>query len=419
MPVNHAPGPRYPTHMGPQPVAGPFVPPGPDPLTKLLAWLIPLVVVGYPLAGTLAIFVTRFQPTTITYGYRGLIVALSLTAIVSALVGRTRPTFPAALTLFLSGYLLRLYLDAQYFEIYRADDALLFFGGAVLPPAVAMMFAGRQVDEDRVIRPLFILALIGSSALFLIGYLGIESDAISSLEYTGGRLNLETVNAITIGHVGASLLIVCAAAWFRPQPATPRLIILIAAAIGLATMLQAGSRGPFVALGFCVVVYAIVGKKWGVLALAAAAMLFVALRYQSDQIVIFERFTTAGYDASASARLLTQDYAIADFIDHPIAGHHYIELATLEYPHNLFIDTAMAMGVLGLIPLIILTVQMGIGMVRRFRNGQYLIALLATQYFIAAQFSGSSWGNVQFTVLAVLVLVAPMRIGQPGDRQPA
>jgi O-antigen ligase len=407
MPGNPAPGLRYPTHMGPQPTAGPFVPPRPGGVVRLLAWLIPLVVVGYPLAGTLAIFVTRFEPTTITYSYRALIIALSLVAIFSALVGKVRPTFPAALSLFLLGYMIRLYIDAYYMQIWRADDALLFYAGAVLPPTLAMMFAGHSVDEGRVIRPLFFLALIGSLALFLIGYLGIEADTITSLEYTGGRLNLETVNAITIGHVGASLLIVCAAAWFRPQPALPRLLILIAAAIGIATMLQAGSRGPFVALGFCVVVYAIVGKRWGILALAVAAVLFVALRFQTDQIVILERFTTAGYDASASARLLTQDYAISDFLDHPALGYHYIEQVTLDYPHNLFIDTAMSMGIAGLIPLVILTIQMGIALVRRFRAGQYLFALLATQYFIAAQFSGSTWGNVQFTVLAALILVAP------------
>jgi len=381
-----------------------------DPLALLMAFFIPLVIIGYPLAGASAIFVPYMEPTTVTYGYRGIVAALSALAVVGALLRREAPVFPVALLLFLMAYLVRLYVDAYIAGVYRADVAMLFYGGGVLPPVVAIFFAGRAVRADHLIRTTFVAALAASALLFLIGFLGLQSEIISSMEQTGGRLNLDTVNSITIGHVGATLLIVCVAAWYHPGRPLPRVLIVGAAVIAVATMFQAGSRGPFVALGFCLVVYALVARRWGVVLAGLVAVIVVALRSSTDQILIFDRFTTAGFDASSSARILTQDYAIQDFLDHPFVGHAYLELATLDYPHNLVIDTAMSLGLVGLVLLAIITLQAAREVVARLRTGQFLVALLGLQFFMAAQFSGSIWGHSNlFTVTALLLVWARER----------
>ena len=372
-------------------------------LDGILAWFIPIVLVGSPIAGVAAVFVPFIESTTINYGYRALVAGTSALMVIGALLLNRKPLFPIAFTVFLLGYLIRLYIDAYMAGIYRADIAILFYFGAVLPPVLAVLFAGRGLSEKRLIRPMLLFTLGSTTALFLLGFFGVESEMISSLEQTGGRLNLETVNAIVIGHVAASLLIASVAAW--PNRSVPRPLLVAAATIAVATMLQAGSRGPFVALGVCLIAYSVIVRRWGLLAIALIGVVAVALRSSPDQLVVLERFTTAGWDASASARLLTQDYAIADFLDNPLFGVSYIEQATLDYPHNLFIDTAMAMGLAGLVPLIIVTFQLGRAVVRRFRSGEFLIALLATQYFVAAQFSGSTWAHVQLFTLLALVLV--------------
>ncbi|MEA3043380.1 MAG: hypothetical protein QOH47_1218 [Sphingomonadales bacterium] len=376
-----------------------------DPLALLMSWFIPLVIVGYPIAGASAIFLPFLEPTTVTYGYRGIVAALAAVAIVGGLVRNQAPVFPVALTLFLLAYLVRLYVDAYIVGVYRADVAMIFYAGALLPPVLAIFFAGRVVREQQLIRTMFAAAFAAATLLLLISVLGLESEIISSLEQTGGRFNLDTVNAITIGHVGATLLIACVAAWYHPGRLVPRFLIVVAAAIAVATMLQAGSRGPFVAIGFCLIVYSIIARRWGVVFASLVAVAVVALRSSPDQIVVLDRFTTAGWDAASSARLLTQDYAIADFFDYPFVGHAYIELATLDYPHNLIIDTAMALGLAGLVPLAIFTVQAARAAVNRLRSGQFLVALLAMQAFVAAQFSGSIWGQINLFTMIGLLLV--------------
>jgi hypothetical protein len=390
---------------GAEAMAVPVNAPAADPGLLLMAWLVPLVFVGYPLAGASTIFFPFLDPTFITYGYRAIVAALAAVAIVGALVRNRTPVFPLALTLLLVAYLIRLYVDNYLVGVYRADLAMLFYVGGVLPPVLAVFFAGRPLQETQLIVPTFVVALAASSLLFVIGALGLESQIISSLEQTGGRLTLDTVNPITIGHVGATLLITCVAAWYQPGRPIPRLVIAAAAVIAVATMLEAGSRGPFVAIGFCLITYSVVARRWGAAALALIAVIVVASRSSPDQIVILDRFSTTGWDAASEARLLTQDYAIADFIDHPFVGHAYLEAATLDYPHNLIIDAAMALGLAGLIPLGVAIIQAAREVVRRLRTGHLLAALITVQFFIAAQFSGSIWGHSNlFTMMALLLV---------------
>jgi O-antigen ligase len=381
-----------------------------DLLSLLMAWFIPLVIVGYPLAGASAIFLPYLEPTTVTYGYRGLVAAIAAVAVMGGLLRNRVPFFPMALVLFLGAYLVRLYVDSYILGVFRADVAMLFYAGGVLPPVAAVLFAGRTVNPDELIRPVFFAALAASSLLFLIGILGLQSEIISSMEQTGGRLNLETVNSITIGHVGATLLIACIAAWYHPARLLPKVLIAAAAVVAVATMFQAGSRGPFVALAFCLIVYSVVARRWGVVFAGVIAVLTIALTSSTDQIVIFDRFTTVGWDASSAARFLTQDYAIAEFLDHPFFGSAYIEPATLDYPHNLILDTAMALGLVGLVLLGIMLFQAGREVAARLREGRFLIALLGLQFFMAAQFSGSIWGHSNlFTVIALLLVWGRMR----------
>src|SRR5204863_8895850 len=112
-----------------------------EPLAFLMAWFIPLVIVGYPIAGASTIFVPFVEPTTVTYGYRGIVAALSALAIVAALVRNQTPIFPMALTVFLLAYLVRLYVGTFAFGISRADLASICYVGRVPPPAPSAFLA--------------------------------------------------------------------------------------------------------------------------------------------------------------------------------------------------------------------------------------------------------------------------------------
>ena len=67
---------------------------------------------------------------------------------------------------------------------------------------------------------------------------------------------------------------------------------------------------------------------------------------------LWRRFSTIEEDVSALDRLLLQGNAISQYLDRPILGSAFVELRLLTYPHNLFIETAMALGVVGLVVLV-------------------------------------------------------------------
>ena len=138
---------------------------------------------------------------------------------------------------------------------------------------------------------------------------------------------------------------------------------------------------------------------------------------------LFVRFTDIEEDDSSIQRLLLQANAITQFLGSPLLGSAFTELEFLEYPHNLFIETGMALGVVGLFVMFMLIYLAGVQFVRSLRAGKVLVPLLLLQYFVAIQFSGSLWGSTSFWALMAVVLGlqaarAPQRSARAPRMQP-
>jgi O-antigen ligase len=91
------------------------------------------------------------------------------------------------------------------------------------------------------------------------------------------------------------------------------------------------------------------------------------------------------------------------------------------YPHNVFIETAMALGVIGLLPLIAMTLLCFWNSWQLLRRGQLLLPLLFVQYFIGFQFSSALWGATAYWACTGLLLCAgvPKRRYQAPAAAPA
>ena len=221
------------------------------------------------------------------------------------------------------------------------------------------------------------------------------------MDITGGRVYFEAVNPISLGHAATTTLIAVLSVSFQPMRPLRRLALLAAGAAAASTLLLAASRGPLLALVICTIAFGIATGRWRWIALITVAL--VSQLLSADSLLV-ERLSTGAEDESSLERLLVQGAAIAQFLDRPILGSAFTELQSLEYPHNLFIETGMALGLVGLIVMVMLIYVAGVQFVRRLRAGEVLVPLLLLQYFVAIQFSGSLWGSTSFWALMAVVL---------------
>jgi O-antigen ligase len=370
------------------------------PAADLIAWVFTLTIIGYPLAGmvTAAFYWPSFYGS---YPFRLGVALLSCILLLRAILLRLRTHIDAPLLIFSTAYVLRLFWDLVVAQIPGAEMAFVFFVATVLLPSVAVVTGIRMASEEEIARLMF---LVGTAVSFIaVGllYFGIGQGE-SGLET--GRLSFDAVNPITLGHAGATTLIAAISCWYQARRAIPFWLFAIGTTAGAICLVMAASRGPFVALGACLIVFAIGRKKWGLLAVALAMLLYSVTQIPMDRLEILQRFSTVSEDESSLERLLIQANAIQQFLQNPWFGSAYAELISGQYPHNLFIETAMALGVGGLLLVVVIIIRASRASLVALRSNSLLVPLLFVQYFVAAQFSGSIWGAGAFWASTTFIL---------------
>ena len=173
--------------------------------------------------------------------------------------------------------------------------------------------------------------------------------------------------------------------------------------------------------------------------MAAALTWFVALRSRrliyagpllfgllllipSDSLIISNVTERFGGDfelnASNAARILAQRRAIEAFIENPVLGAYYIDTSLGEgnYPHNLTIKSAMALGIVGLTMFLVLLLRAFRGIMKFFNADHPLLVMLLVQQFVGSSLSGALWGADGFFMMLSLCLIArPRRLLHGGN----
>ncbi len=361
------------------------------------AYLLAFVLVGYP---AIALISSAFNWNSVATSvpFRIAVIALSLWLIANT---SNQQPYRGGRWLFSLGlvYLLRLVWDTWVAGIPGAQEALIFYVATVLIPAIALWRSAHYLSEGHAIRLLFnIGSLICLSA---IGFHVFDIGQDRSLTEATGRLSFESLNPISLGHVAATTLIagLCAVRFGLRMGEGPWLLL---GSIGAGSALTlSASRGPLLSLALASLVYAIATKRWHWLFLMS--LLIVGLLADADSGLMQRIFETQE-DTSTLERLVLQTNAFSQFLAAPVLGNAFTELELLTYPHNLFIETAMSMGAVGLVLLFLtLTALMRAGS-RQLRQRRVFIFLLLTQYFIAAQLSGALFGNSALVACVVLVI---------------
>lgn len=382
---------------------------------RLTCTVIALTIVGYPLAGLVA-SALGLDSTVTSIPLRALVALVSALTVLHFVGAGHRFRLDWIILLFWWLYLLRLVFDLGSGQFEDVDIALLFFLATAMIPALAVMVGARGYDEALTARMLFVLGAVICAGSVLIDVLGIGDTA--SLTEVTGRLSFEVLNPITLGHVAATTLIAGLVLWRSPGLPGGRATLIAGAGAALACLLLAASRGPVLALMVALISYSILRGRWGRIFAGGLALLLIAPMILATQgVELVERFTNITSDLSARERLMIQGNALDQATASPIWGSAYTELVSGQYPHNLILESFMALGLVGLGLFVFICLRGGLQAAVRLRAGEVLLPLLLVQYFISAMFSGSIWGAGGLWVLLALLAVTSKGLFGETDRQ--
>lgn len=381
--------------------------------SRWVTWLVALSFMGYPLLGTL-VALTSFPSFVASVPVRLAVIFLSLSLLLSvrpneALLFSMRriPMTPVreALLLFWFVYVCRLIWDWQVVQMPEAGPALLFLSVVGLLPALALLgVAPRYWNANAFAKIAFCSGAATCAIAVAATLLGLAGER-SLIEQTG-RLAFDTVNSVTYGQVAVTTLLAGLVGWSDGVPR--RSIVLTgvgAGAVAALVCLQlAASKGPVVALAVCILALGVFKPRyrWLLFALLPVFTVFLFFAYDSN---LGQRFSGVEDDLSTIERRDLLTNAIAQFLEHPIFGNAFVETEMQTYPHNPFVEAAMATGVIGALLyalVVIICAWRLIGLLAR--KGRVLLALVALQYLVEAHISGSLWASGSLWICLAMII---------------
>ncbi|HEV2815932.1 MAG TPA: O-antigen ligase family protein [Allosphingosinicella sp.] len=374
----------------------------------LYALFLALALTGYPLAGVVT-SALGWEGPTISYAYRILVLLLGAILFGQAVL-RGRPRLPPVLVLiFFSLYFVRLYYDAFIDPLQGADFAFTFYVSVVLTPCLAMAVATDGYDETRFALSTFWVGFVACVSIALLEAAGWGA---GHLEDTG-RLSFDALNPITVGFTGLFTLLAIIALWRQRPRLMP--VFLIGGAFAIYSIVEAASRGPAAAGAFAIAVLALARRNFLLFAVLLAAGAYFVFFADDASLKLLSRFEGVGTDESSAERLFFMQNAIREALDNPLFGHAYVETVTFQSPHNLIIESGLAIGLLGVAIMVVIYFQIARRAWLLAKAEHEFLAGLLCCAFVNANLSASLWSSLEFWIPVILSAEAARRIKKSRD----
>lgn len=400
----------------------------------MLAALYALTVVGFPLVSTVPTLV-GVDSQAATVPFRIIIVALSVGILYGWWVRGTRVLFNAAVLATLTLWALlvaRMLIDTMVdplpgdLGIPVSQFLLLSLGACFLPALTGLEYPNaRTLDLARVW-----IEVLGAIAMLAILYVGLRGVLQGSVLY---RLATPVLNPISVGHLGVSVMIVALCGFAGSGPGA-RLLRSLLVLLSVIVVVGSVSRGPILAALVAALLLAVrprAGSRirlFGVvlrvaLVAAAIAAVAVAINYleQSGIIDVVERLTETLQDVASQERTAMFAGAWQQFTEHPFVGSAFVERRFMMNPHNVILESLMAVGIVGLA---LLLVSMSASLVAtqrvlRIPGNHAWVGLIYVQYVINGMLSGSLFTDGTFWLFGLGVMALAARLQHPSDGLPA
>lgn len=362
---------------------------------------------GYPIISNI-VSLLDVESRTLTITFRLFVIILSIFLLVYAIRRSAIRYTNILLPFFFLVYIARLSYDWLVAENPNAYSALEYFIAIVFIPCIAIWYSFRRpFDDFKLAKSLIVAGFIFIGLYHLNNYLGLSFNLTSVDD--NQRMALGTIGPIALGHASVTVILVSIFLLVKRVKFHHKIALLILILASSMVLLEVSSRGPMVAL-FVAGLWFLASKSdrfiyFGPLVIVAAS--FISLENFAIQRVFALVDFSSELDFSALQRLEIQALAIQDFLNNIFVGKHFLDpaLDSGKYPHNIVIESGMALGLVGLIPLLVLIVLGFYYTIKRVNKLNPLLSLLFVQYFINSQLSGNLWGGDKFFLLVGLVLI--------------
>jgi len=274
-------------------------------------------------------------------------------------------------------------------------------GACALPMIGLSLWSPRYEDANRNFKLLFTGLIIGGS-LASFGASPTEVNLNYEVVETG-RMALTALNPILLGQLGATLTLM--SVWvlttgFKKYSLVSKFLFLAFAILGAGLLIGANSRGPIFSVTICLIFISLASNKrsrfYAITVLIIAIVSFMPLtKYFEEEfgVTTYTRLFEQSQlqEENTLDRLSRYKGAINAFSSNPILGSNLEEPTIGGYPHNLFIETLMSLGIFGfmlLFTLLVTTFSFAIKLYVRFKEYGW-VSILFIQYLVASQFSGA------------------------------
>ncbi len=264
---------------------------------------------------------------------------------------------------------------------------------------------------------IIILSIIGIVSLFFAS--GLELNENSGEFIEKGRLNLASLNPISMGHVGVSLFIISLWTAFNFREIQSKLMmffIYINIIIGIYLIFSANSRGPIISAIMCLFYLLIASRnKVRIYTIIFTTIFLITLPYITFYIEdffnysVYSRLFGTGNinNIYEENRLERYTSAINVFIESPLFGSMLEEPLYGGYPHNIFIESLMNVGIIGTFILFILIIKIIVISLKVYRKKAIYswIPLIFIQYLVGGQFSGALYTIYHLWISMAIILL--------------
>jgi O-antigen ligase len=337
-------------------------------------WLALALTFGYPIQASIPIML-HISSTPVNAGFRAIYVLVALILIFVALPKRKIISQGAFwLIIFWVIYSTRFVVDMSVRGIKYGSKETVFmysmvFGSCVIP-LIAVILNSKYILLNSIYKKLYGIVVVSNLILVMLilyQYGGISLALFSGrMEITGLNEDEHVINSIVIGLYGnvLFLLSIYSLMFIEHKRVLTRVLIGVLALVGFFNLLIAASRGPFITMIFLVLFmmyfkYKSIKTKLSFLFKTVGISLITIFLALSTGVLnnVVENFSLFGRldelnsnikSGGKETRNFEYQSALDQFYENPIVGDQYVTTYDNVYPHNIYLEILMSIGVLGM-----------------------------------------------------------------------
>lgn len=310
-------------------------------------------------------------------------------------------------------YLTRLIIDIEFYHlidssVYSKSYFYIYTLGVTLIPMLAASTIN-QLDFDYLHHILHRFLVILNISLLLIYFFDRFYNHQETSRFYVNRNGFDYLNSITIAVCGS--LLIFTSFLSKSKSFVTYLLIVLGSFIVLSTV----SRGPILStLMALLLILFFYDKKISIKYLYLTLALSISFIVNYLVSLIFAKYYITGNpllqrlnnvldDESTISRIKIYKDGIAQFIEEPLFGTHFLVVESGMYSHNLLLDILLATGILGLLLIIPIFLIFARNILSKPHN--IFLSVIGFYLFFNTLTSGACYNMTEFWIIFVVIVL--------------